>query len=445
MKSGLSFLVAARQCEIDELEQLAGTSALAHVLGQLVHELQRERGASNLFVASGGQRFAEQRRRLIAASDQAVRDARACFDQLEPQAGYPGSRARLFSRIAYALHGLDALAGLRQRVDGLALAPSEVIAAYIKLIASLLAVVFEAADSATDPEISRLLVAYFNFMQGKEIAGQERAAGAAIFASGQASSTQQQQLLNLIDAQERCLQTFGNFADHEALSLWRTSQAGQTLADLERMRRIACTAGQASRLDAEQSTSWFDCCTRRIDAMKQVEDFLAQQLRQLCKQKISQARGELLAHERVLQALAQQEDMPSAPPSASGAAAEAVPLAAFFDSGDPVRSAGTNAGAGVLSNLHGYGPQMERAILEMMQEQSHRLQSMSDELNTVRAALHERKVVERAKGLLMAHRQLTEEAAYRMLRQTAMEQNRRLIEVAESVLALENYLTTGKN
>ena len=107
--------------------------------------------------------------------------------------------------------------------------------------------------------------------------------------------------------------------------------------------------------------------------------------------------------------------------------------------------AGTNAGAGVLSNLHGYGPQMERAILEMMQEQSHRLQSMSDELNTVRAALHERKVVERAKGLLMAHRQLTEEAAYRMLRQTAMEQNRRLIEVAESVLALENYLTTGKN
>ena len=45
----------------------------------------------------------------------------------------------------------------------------------------------------------------------------------------------------------------------------------------------------------------------------------------------------------------------------------------------------------------------------MVQEQSHRLQAMSDELETVRASLNERKIVERAKGLLMAHRRLSEE------------------------------------
>ncbi|KAF1024016.1 MAG: Nitrate regulatory protein [Paracidovorax wautersii] len=400
MKSGLSFLIAARRCEIDELEQLASTSELAHVLGQVIHELQRERGASNLFLASGGQRFADQRRQQMTASDHAAGLVRAAFDQLEPQAGYPGSRARLFSRIAYALHGLDALGGLRRRVEGLALPPAEAIAAYVKLIASLLAVVFEAADSATDPEVSRRLVAYFNFMQGKEIAGQERAAGAAIFASGQAS---------------------------------------QNLAELERLRRIACTASAtAGRIDAEQSMAWFECCTRRIDAMKQVEDFLAQHVQQLCREKIAQARQDLLAHERVLQSIAQQEDVPAA----SQPQDPALPLAAFFE-GELARR---DPGQPPASRLgpQGWGPQMERAILEMMQEQSQRLQSMSDELGTVRAALHERKVVERAKGLLMAHRQLTEEAAYRMLRQTAMEQNRRLIEVAESVLALENYLATGK-
>jgi AmiR/NasT family two-component response regulator len=76
----------------------------------------------------------------------------------------------------------------------------------------------------------------------------------------------------------------------------------------------------------------------------------------------------------------------------------------------------------------------------MVQEQSHRLQAMSDELETVRASLNERKIVERAKGLLMAHRRLSEEEAHKMLRQTAMNQKRRLVDVAESMLAMADYL-----
>lgn len=59
---------------------------------------------------------------------------------------------------------------------------------------------------------------------------------------------------------------------------------------------------------------------------------------------------------------------------------------------------------------------------------------------TVRATLNERKVVERAKGLLMAHRHLTEAEAYKVLRQMAMNQNRRLLEVAEAVLTAADVL-----
>ena len=52
------------------------------------------------------------------------------------------------------------------------------------MIALLLAVGFEAADTAADPETSRALIALVNFAQGKEYAGQERAtAGAALVAA----------------------------------------------------------------------------------------------------------------------------------------------------------------------------------------------------------------------------------------------------------------------
>jgi len=75
-----------------------------------------------------------------------------------------------------------------------------------------------------------------------------------------------------------------------------------------------------------------------------------------------------------------------------------------------------------------------------VQAQARRLQSMGDELDSVRASLNDRKLVERAKGLLMAHRQLSEEEAHKAMRQMAMNQSRRLVEVAEAVLAVADVL-----
>ena len=52
MRTALSYLVAARRCEIDELGSLARTCDLIRVVSELVHRLQHERGVSNLFLAS---------------------------------------------------------------------------------------------------------------------------------------------------------------------------------------------------------------------------------------------------------------------------------------------------------------------------------------------------------------------------------------------------------
>ncbi len=425
MKSGLSFLVAALRCEIDALDQLGRTSALVGDIGRLVHALQRERGISNVLLASGGLRFVTERSEQIEQSLRVEQAVRASFDQLEAQAGRVGNGARLFSRIAWVLPGLDALPALRHRIGLMQIGAPEATAALVKLVAGLLAVVFEAADGATDPEISRLLVAMFNFMQGKEFAGQERACGAAAFASGRNDSDRQQQWLHLIESQERCFQVFAEFSGGDLVALWQASLPAAQAAEQERLRRIACAAPAGVALDTELSHAWFDCCTRRIDAMQAVEERLAADLRRICEQKTAQARTELQAHEALLAALALE----------TGA-----PAAGFFDEKPAPDAPGHPQALGAAAP---YGRQLERSILEMVQEQAHRLQAMSDELETVRAALNERKLVERAKGLLMAHRGLGEEEAHKMLRQTAMNQNRRLVDVAESVLAMAEYLPRG--
>lgn len=418
MKSGLNFLVAAKRCEIAALQELALTSALVNVTGRLIHGLQRERGLSNLHIGSLGSRFTDMRARQIEECRQIESELRACFDSLDTESARVGHGARLFSRIAYVLHGLNALEDLRERVASLAWTTHQATDAYVRLIAGLLAVVFEAADSASDPEVSRLLVALFNFMQGKEFAGQERAAGSALFVSGRAQTTEQQRLLHLIESQERCLQVFAEFANPKVVDLWAASQASATLAELERLRRVLCTAAQGAPLNVQLSQVWFDCCSQRMDRMKAVEDRLALDLLRACEDKIGAARTELEAY----QALSMT------------APREANALSFFQD----VSSTVTPGGFGTTAQ--GYGLQLERSILDLVQEQARRLQTMGEELDTVRASLNERKLIERAKGLLMAHRQLSEEEAHKTMRQMAMNQNRRLIEVAEAVLAMADVL-----
>ena len=413
MKSGLNFLIAARQCEIHELEQLLLTSELVRRTAELIHALQKERGLTNLFLGSGEPGADATRLKQVAACSAAADRWRAALEQLDTAVGRIGNGARLFSRIAYALQGLGAVPSLRARITARSLDPTESTRSFSRVVTALLGVVFDAADSASDPGLSRLLVAMFHFMQGKEFAGQERAAGAVAFSQGKAELGRQQHWLHLIDSQERCFTVFIDFAEPTHIALWQSCLGGAAVSEIERMRRIGCTAPVGGALERTLSAGWFRDCTERIDAMHAVEVRLASDLVARSGEKLRQARLDLETQSALL--------------LAAESAATEVP-GAFFD--DPVPHA----------NPPSLGPHLERSVLEMVQEQSYRLQAMADELANVRVALNERKLVERAKGLLMAHRHLSEEDAHKMLRQTAMSQNKRLVDVAEAVLAMADLL-----
>ena len=426
MPSGLRFLIAAKRCEITELQQLARTSALVNAVGQLIHGLQRERGLTNLHLASGDGQWAPALAQQIEDNAALQAAVVACFEAMDIPTSRLNHGARLFSRIAYALQGLDALPALRNRLRSEAWSAERATAAYVRLVGGLLAVVFEAADAASDPGISRRLVALFNFMQGKELTGQERATGAALFAAGQADAAAQQRLLRLIDSQERCLQVFQEFASPALYQAWLLTQRPEQQAPLERMRRVLCTAADGAPLDRQLSLAWFDANTVVIDAMKSIEDKLAVELLTLCESRIEASAAELaefeaLTGERALKPQA-DADLSFFEPSPS----------------DPGPEHQTQTLAPVSSS--GFGLQVDRSILELVQAQSQRLQAMGHELDTVRASLNERKLIERAKGLLMAHRHLSEEEAHKSMRQMAMNQNRRLIEVAEALLAMAEVL-----
>jgi response regulator NasT len=65
---------------------------------------------------------------------------------------------------------------------------------------------------------------------------------------------------------------------------------------------------------------------------------------------------------------------------------------------------------------------------------------LREELDRAKQALGERKVVERAKGILMKERGLTEEEAYALLRKAAMSDNKRVVEIAQAVITAAGLL-----
>jgi hypothetical protein len=405
MNPALAFLIAARRSEIRSLEQLRASSDLVRGMSEWVHRLQRERGASNMFLASRGQRFAAERQQCVddsRAVEAAVRERHFAAD---PDAIDGGMR--LLSRIAQLLQGVDGLPQLRQRVAQRQLSPEQASRCYSERIAAMLAVVFEVADTAADPRLSRALVALFNFMQGKELAGQERAAGAAAFAAMQFDAPVQQRLAHLLEAQERCFQIFQEFAEPELQAIWARLAEGRETADMVALRQVLRDGGPA-RAAGDAAERWFTAATRRIDAMRSVEDAATSALVALCDARLLQARAEL--------------------PADAAPQPEPASMAVLF-----------TPAHGLLAT-EGMGPQLGRSMLDLVQAQAQRLQTMGDELLAAQTALRERKLVERAKGLLMDRRGLGEEAAYRLLRQTAMQQNRRLGEVAESVLQMGSLI-----
>jgi hypothetical protein len=410
-------VLQAKRQEIDAVRQLAGRAEFVDVIGQLIHALQRERGASSTYLASKGQRFADVRRAALEAARPIEAELRVQFAvQMDPPRA---ASARMLSMMAWVQLGLDALDELRSQVGQQALTAHDSVAAFSRVIASLVELIFEVADAAPLPGISRLLVAYLHLVQGKEAAGQERAIGALLFASGSSSEAHQQRMIHLIDAQERSLSVFAEFAEASQRTRWEQQQLAPGVARLERLRRTLCTARPGATLDSNLSDGWFDVCSERITALWQVEIDLVKRLREACEAQISESQQDLLDSEGLLRRL---RDNP--PPHTHA-------VDRFFD----IATRPESAPALVAPGGGGQTP----SVVELLQAQSARLASMEAELDAARRALHERKVIERAKGVLMSRLSMTEEAAFRALQKTSMDQNRRLLDVAEATLSLPDF------
>ncbi len=110
------------------------------------------------------------------------------------------------------------------------------------------------------------------------------------------------------------------------------------------------------------------------------------------------------------------------------------PVAMFVDRSDaPMMQAAVDAGisAYVVDGLH---PQRIRSILDIAILRFQAFARLQRELVEARGELADRKIVERAKGILMAARSLSEEEAYKLMRRKAMNEKSKIADIARAIV-----------
>jgi response regulator NasT len=121
---------------------------------------------------------------------------------------------------------------------------------------------------------------------------------------------------------------------------------------------------------------------------------------------------------------------------------ESCPRPIVMFASDPARQSIRQAvRAGVSAYVvDGLAPGRITPILDTAVARFEAFQAMRSELDSVKTRLSERKIVEKAKGILMKSAKLTEDQAYRALRKQAMDRNLQIVEVARQVIAVSELM-----
>ena len=111
------------------------------------------------------------------------------------------------------------------------------------------------------------------------------------------------------------------------------------------------------------------------------------------------------------------------------------PVAMFVDKSDTAMIAEAIAAGVSAYVVDGLRKERVKSILDLAIGRFNAFERIREELETAKLALSERKLIDRAKGILMKVKHISEDEAYALLRQTAMKQNMRIAKIAESIIA----------
>lgn len=252
--------------ELQEMEQAQHIGQLVVALGEVAHELQKERGMSAGFLSSKGTKFADRLPDQRTASDTASAQLAATITRIDPASVTPD----YYALIVESGEKLDQLTDLRTGISDLRVTPPDSFRDYSALIASLLDIALQSVNALPDAGLARLANARSALLYLKERNGQERAILSGAFSAGQITSANFDILLTLLSDQTNYLRLTEAYATPEQRAFLNARLEQPIVAEIARIEQMVKDQGVGAELNYPPVT-WFDQITAKIDLLREVE------------------------------------------------------------------------------------------------------------------------------------------------------------------------------
>ncbi len=389
------FLDATRQAKNEALEQLLINCQLVNATAMLVHQLQRERGLSCIYLGNRDpllkQELLQQHQRSTSYSD--ILQQLLEHTILDKKGNH--SELRLICCISNAFQKLQLVVKQRREVLQCNDTAEITLDRYADTILALFVIILEAADLTLDHQINRHLMALSSLMFGKEFVGQERARGASFFSHRCNNELLSEQLSTLKQKQQQHFSLFQQLASTEVKSIWHANVSSHELQRQVTQLRLIITSAASANESEDLSDVWFTVWTSWIDQVQQVEQIMCSQL--FC-----------LAEAQIARQGRKNETT--------------VSLMHPFGSMD------------WFTEQTSFESCPSRTVLDFLQFHAENAEELSKIVNEKEKQLQEQNIIKQAKLLLIKHYRLSDEQAYKQLRSAAMKNNTSIIQIAEMIL-----------
>ena len=263
--------------KIDENAKYAEFDTITNLsvkVSSLVHETQKERGATAGYLGSGGKKFSQTLSSQQNSTDIKIKELNSFIKD-------SGIKNILQENVHTSLQkGLDQLAkiqSIRADVSSLNISVKKAIGYYTNMHKLLLNSIAKTSHQAPDAELTYSTLAYYNFLNSKERAGIERAVASNTFANNKFSKGAKAKLEGLISEQNSFMDSFEVLASKENIEFKNQTLVGRDVDEVNRMRKVLSDSisGDNFGIDAAY---WFKSITNKINLLKKIDDKISSSL-----------------------------------------------------------------------------------------------------------------------------------------------------------------------
>ncbi len=217
---------------MNSLKKMEPATQLNIKIGAYIHEVQKERGATGIFLGSKGTKFRSQLTQQRTLTDQKWATLSSYIKTQDKSSYTPEFEQILNNSIQLAL----AIPALRKDIDSLSISASKALEQYTRHNSQWLDVVQATAELTENVDVSHIRLTYASFSRGKERAGIERAILSSIFSDNVLTSEALKKATHLVAEQRTYFSFFRALASPEQLHFYQQKMSSPIVQKVQDMR-----------------------------------------------------------------------------------------------------------------------------------------------------------------------------------------------------------------